>query len=115
MGQRCMARATDFFVKGPQIFQGTAAPGQDNDLDSGKGPQVVQGRGDFPGGLRSLDLYGIDQHFHVGQRCPNRRRKSLTAAPVGEVTRAIWRGRNGRGFFNSGANSPSSISRVFRT
>ncbi len=71
------------FVEGPQIFQGAAAPGQDDDLHPGDRGQVVQGPGDFPGGLGPLDLHRVNQHRHPGEALPQQAQEIFDRRPGG--------------------------------
>ncbi len=54
-----------FLVEAPQVFQTAATAAYDQDIHVAPAVKIVQGRGDFPGGARSLDTYARHNDMQV--------------------------------------------------
>lgn len=50
----------DFFVEGPEVFEGAAPAGDDDDVDEVEGVELVDGGGNLGGGTVALDANGVD-------------------------------------------------------
>ncbi len=97
-----------FFVERPQVFERATAASNDQHIALGASRRHANRPGDLTRRAFTLYLNGIDQHR---DRAEPRRRilsTSRTAAPVGEVTTPIRRGRRGSDFFRLASNRPFS-------
>lgn len=57
----------DFLIKGPEVFDGAAPPGEDDDIHLGHGIEVLDGGDDFCCGALTLDSDRVEHHLDIGK------------------------------------------------
>ena len=97
-------------VECPEVFQGPAAPGQDQDLALGAAAGELECRNDLHRRLRALHRYRIDQHGRRGKAPRQHMQDVADRRPGGRGDDADALRKLGRGRLRSAANSPSSAS-----
>ncbi len=56
-----------FFIEGPEIFEGAAAAGENQNVDHLPAIEELQRANDFGGGAIALDAHGIDGEVHIAE------------------------------------------------
>ena len=98
----------DFFVKSPEVFVRTAAPSDQQDIESAVILIEVLDRSAISYFASSpCTRTGYSRISTLAKRRSITERISRIAAPVGDVTMPIFCGSSGIGLFRSWANSPS--------
>ena len=95
-----------FFVEGPQIFQGAAPPGQDDDLHFRITPQIIQGPGNLSRRRDALHLHRVDEHVDVGKPRPQEAQKIPHRRAGGGGDQGDLARQERQGLFQFGGKQP---------
>ena len=88
-----------FFIEGPEVFQGTAAPGNDDDIAAAIAVQPVQGGGDGWRCVQALNLGGGEEQGGQRVAAADDVLDVLPGRPGGRGDHADYLGELGQGTF----------------